>query len=112
MKIIIIDKQNELKSWIKKIGLTQKYFAELYCVHYYHDPHESDIKRFYEKFKKEVTRETTDISILDKYLQFLFTLDEFKDVGYVKPDFYDEDKFTDNFNKRMKKISKSITENF
>ncbi|MBC8237070.1 MAG: hypothetical protein H8E76_02455 [Helicobacteraceae bacterium] len=110
MEATIIDKQNELIMWIDKIGLTQKYFAGLYAQHIYHNPQEGEIQSFYEKYRGHMKRSTTKISVIDRYLNFLYTLDEFKDVGYIKPQFHYEDSFDDSFNKRMKKISKDITD--
>lgn len=70
----------------------------------------SGIAQYHEKFKKEISRKTTKIEVLDKYLEFLYSLDEFKKVGYVKP-FYikRDDLFNEEFNKKMKKISEEIT---
>ncbi len=112
MEATLTEKQNELRKWIKKIGLNQKYFAQLYAQHLYYDPHEDDIKAFYEKYKGHMKKDrtTTDVNIINKYLDFLFTLEEFKDTGYVKPTFHHKDRFSDSFNKRMEKISKKITE--
>lgn len=105
----INEKQKELKDCITKIGMTQKYFIEQYCIDNFNFT-EEEIIQYYEKFKKEITRETTKIEVLNKYFEFLYSLDEFKKVGYIKPicikrdDLFDED-----FNKRMKEISKEIS---
>ena len=48
--------------------------------------------------------------VLDKYFEFLYSLDEFKKVGYVKPFYIDDGKFDEDFNERMKKISENITD--
>lgn len=105
-------KQEELKNWITKIGMTPKYFIGLYCVenfYYEEDEEDIEIKRYYEKFKKEITRKTTKTEVLEKYFEFLYSLDEFKKAGYVKPFYVEDDSFDDEFNKRMKKISQEIT---
>lgn len=105
----IFEKQKELKDWITKIGMTQKYFIEQYCIDNFNFT-EEEIKQYHEKFKKEITRETTKIKILDKYFEFLYSLEEFKKVGYVKPICINrDDLFDKNFQERMKKISKEIT---
>ncbi|QKF66538.1 hypothetical protein AVENP_0982 [Arcobacter venerupis] len=105
----ILEKQKELKDWITKIGMTQKYFIEQYCIDNFNFT-EEEIRQYHEKFKKEISRKTTKIEVLDKYFEFLYSLDEFKKVGYVKP-FYikRDDLFDDDFNKKMKEISKEIT---
>ena len=110
MKNCIDSKKNELKNWISKIGMTQKYFAEIYCQEEYVEPSEEYIEQFYEKFKKQIGKNSKDISIIEKYFDFLFELEEFKKAGYVKPKFYFEDSFNDSFNKKMGKISEMISE--
>ena len=110
MEVTTYKKQKELISWIEKIGLKPKYFAEIYAQHLYNNPEEEEIKSFYEKFRGHMKRSTTKISVIDRYLDFLFTLEEFKDAGYIKPQFHYENSFDDSFNERMEKISKSITE--
>lgn len=106
----IKEKQDELKNWITKIGMTQKYFIEQYCIDNFNFTDE-EIEQYYEKFKKEITRTTTKIEVLDKYFEFLYSLDEFKNVGYVKPICIHRDELFDkNFQERMKKISKKITD--
>lgn len=103
-------KINELKDWIIKIGLTQKYFSQQYYIEVYEDLNEEEINRFYQKFKGHMKRKTTSIETINLYLNFLFEMDEFKNISYIKPKFYEEESFSDEFNKRMKKISKDITD--
>lgn len=104
----IKEKQKDLKEWITKIGMTQKNFIEQYCIDNFNFTDE-EIEQYYEKFKKEITRTTTKIEVLDKYFEFLYSLDEFKKVGYVKPFYIDDGTFDKNFNEKMKKISENIT---
>ena len=104
----IKEKQKDLKEWITKIGMTQKYLIEQYCIDNFNFTDE-EIEQYYEKFKKEITRTTTKIEVLDKYFEFLYSLDEFKKVGYVKPFYIDDGTFDKNFNEKMKKISENIT---
>lgn len=73
-----------LKSCIKKIGLTQKYFAQLYYIEIYEDLNEEKINSFYEKFKGHMKRETTKSEIIDVYLYFLHEMDEFKNNNYIE----------------------------
>ena len=101
----ISDKQNELIIWIDKIGLKQKHFAELYTMNLYHEPSEDDMRIFYEKFKGHMKRDTTKIAVIDRYLDFLFTLDEFKDTSYVKPTFHFKNKLSKKFIQEMMDIT-------
>ncbi len=96
----IKEKQEELKIWITKSGMTQKSFIGHYCNEFFSHYAEEDIEKYYDKFKKEITRTTTKIEILDKYFEFLYSLDEFKKVGYIKPFYVDDGKFDKYFNER------------
>ena len=101
-------KQNELKYWIKKIGFSQNKFAQHFCNDMMSE-HEEDIEKFPEAFKKQLQRKTTKVNIIDKYLEFLFTLSEFEELNKIKLNYIVNNNFGDIFNKRMKKISKNIT---
>jgi len=101
-------KQKKLKDWITKIGMTQKYFIGQYCVDNFANFTEEEIAQYYEKFKKEISRTTTKPEVLDKYFEFLYSLDEFKKVGYIKPIYIQEHEYDSQFDQRMKEISKQI----
>jgi len=101
-------KQKELKEWIKKISYTQNQFAQ----HFFNDTqseNEEETKRFQETFKKHLSRKSTSIQTIQKYLDFLFELPEFEVLGYIKPSYIENKKFTDTFNKKMLEISKKLT---
>lgn len=104
----IESKQRELKSWIKKLFKSQRYFSQQYYIETYDNYDEEDLERFYEAFKGHLKRKTTEIGIITKYLKFLFDSQEFRDSEYVKPKFYFSHEFSDEFNKRMSEISKKI----
>lgn len=103
-------KQQELKKWIKKLFKSQRFFALKYCIETNGYDDERDLNNCYEAFKGHLKRKTTDIGIIAKYLKFLFDSQEFKDFGYVKPEFYFPHEFSDEFNKRMKEVSKKISD--
>lgn len=104
-----LNKIDKLKFWIKEIGLKPKYFAEQYYISEYIEPNEADINKFYEKFRGHLKRNTTSDEIIDLYLNFLFDMDEFKNTTNIKANFYSEEAFSKEFNKKMKNISMKIT---
>lgn len=106
----IEERQKELKDWIIKIGMTVKYFSGQYCQDTFENFTEEEINQYYEKFKKELTRKTTKDEVLDKYFEYLYSLEEFKTAGYVKPFYIEDNDFNKEFNNRMKNISKEITD--
>lgn len=103
-------KQQELKKWIKKLFKSQKDFAQQYYMETYVNYDDEDLERFYEAFKGHLKRKTTDIGVISKYLKFLFDSQEFRDSESIKPEFYFLNELSNDFNLRMKKISKKITD--
>ena len=112
MKDELNKKQQELKSWLKKLGLSQPVFAERVFYHINDSDNEEEIKQFIERFKKAINRSSTDVKLIESYLDILFEQNEFLKLGLEKPQFYYENDFDDNFNKKMRKISQSISEGF
>lgn len=103
-------RQNELKEWLKKLGLSQNIFAERVFYEMNESDNEEEIKRFIERFKKAINRDSTDIKLIESYLKILYKQNEFLKLGLVTHEVYCKDEFYDVFNKRMKKISKNITD--
>lgn len=104
------ERQQNLKNWLKKLGLSQNIFAERVFYYMNDSDNEEEMKQFVERFKKAINRKTTNIKLIESYLDILFEQDEFLKLGLVKPSFHYENDFDDDFNKKMKEISKSISE--
>lgn len=104
------EKQQNLKNWLKKLGLSQNIFAERVFYYMNDSDNEEEMKQFVERFKKAINRKTTDIKLIESYLDILFEQDEFLKLGLVKLSFHYENDFDDDFNKKMKEISKTISE--
>jgi len=104
------EKQQNLKDWLKKLGLSQNIFAERVFYYMNESDNEEEMKQFIERFKKAINRDSTDIKLIESYLDILFEQNEFLKLGLVKPKFHYENDFDDIFNHRMKNISKSISE--
>jgi|TARA_R110002050_G_scaffold280862_1_gene427998 hypothetical protein len=106
----IEEKQNELKKWIKKLGMTRKYFAEQYFIEEYDSLNEEEINDFYEKFRGHLKRSTTPVETIEIYLNYLFEMEEFKKKYYIKPYYIEDNILSKKFVERMKKISSDITD--
>lgn len=104
------EKQQDLKNWLKKLGLSQNIFAERVFYHMNDSDNEEEMKQFIERFKKAINRDSTDIKLIESYHDILFEQNEFLKLGLVKPKFHYENDFDDEFNQRMKDISKSVSE--
>jgi hypothetical protein len=110
MKDELKQKQEELKQWLKKLGLSQNVFAQRVFYEINENDNEEEIKQFTERFKKAINRDSTDIGLIESYLKILYQQNEFLKLGLVVHESYCDDEFSDAFSKRMKKISKNITE--
>ena len=110
MKSELKQKQQELKDWLKKLGLSQNVFAERVFYEINESDNEQEIQQFIERFKKAINRESTDIGLIESYLKILHEQNEFLKLGLVNHEAYCEDEFPDVFNKRMKKLSEKITD--
>jgi hypothetical protein len=104
------EKQQVLKDWLKKLGLSQNIFAERVFYYMNDSDNEEEMKQFIERFKKAINRDSTDIKLIESYLDILFEQNEFLKLGLVKPVFHYENDFDDSFNKKMREISKNISE--
>ena len=110
MKDELKQKQQELKDWLKKLGLSQNVFAERIFYEINESDNEQEIQQFIERFKKAINRESTDIGLIESYLKILYQQNEFLKLGLVNHEAYCDDEFSDVFNKRMKKLSEKITD--
>lgn len=110
MNTLLEEKQQNLKDWLKKLGLSQNVFAERVFYYINDSDNIEEIKQFTERFKKAINRKTTDIKLIESYLDILFEQNEFLKLGFVKPVFHYENDFDDDFNKKMREISKNISE--
>ena len=116
METFMIDKlkkkQQELKDWMDKLGLSHNVFAERVYIHLNEISIDDDIetKKFIFRFKQAINRDTTKIKLIESYLDILFEQDEFLKLGLVKPKFHYENEFSKEFNIKMKDISKKISE--
>lgn len=104
-------KQAELRKWIKKLGMTYKYFARQFFIddYIYDNDNEEEIELFYEKFKGHLKRKTTPIETINIYLKYLYEMEEFKKKCYIKPNKIEDDIFGKEFDRKMKEISKCIS---
>ena len=102
--------QQNLKYWLKKLGLSQNIFAERAFYYMNDSGNDTEIKQFVERFKKAINRDSTDIKLIESYLDILFEQNEFLRLGLVKPKFHYNNDFDDMFNQSMRDISKSISE--
>lgn len=110
MKDKLKQKQQELKDWLKKLGLSQNVFAERVFYEINESDNEQEIQQFIERFKKAINRESTDIGLIESYLKILYQQNEFLKLGLINHEAYCDDEFSDVFNKRMKKLSEKITD--
>jgi hypothetical protein len=86
--------QSEIKNLIKKLGWSERKFAdEMYMLKLPdgRDDDEDEMDRFYESFKKQLNRSTTPSETLSEYLRLISQHEEVKKAKIVIPCFYNED---------------------
>lgn len=111
-KIEVTEKQEELKTWLKKIGLSQNQFADIFLLEHDDNCTEEEIRIFREKFKKQLNRDTTKSELLTTYLNYLFSMEKFKEAGYFRPQCTSEGILEPETVKMMRKISKELTDKY
>lgn len=104
------EKQILLKQLIKKLGWSQKKFSRRFFWEIYDSDNETEIKQFEEKFKKQISRKSTNEKLIDSYIDFLFSLEEAAQLEYKRPCNFSEFDFSKEFNRKMKQISKNIND--
>ncbi|MBU0720259.1 hypothetical protein KJ877_02840 [bacterium] len=103
-------KTEKLKRLIKKLFKSQKYFSEQYYIENYVNYDEEDLYKFFETFRGHLKRDTTPDETIEKYLNFIYSSDEFKKSEEIKSTYFYENDFDDIFNKEMQNISKKVSE--
>ncbi|HCM0819743.1 TPA: hypothetical protein N2785_004470 [Vibrio parahaemolyticus] len=78
-KLEIKNLQRQIKADLKGVGWSVRYFASKYITDTDdYDTPETDVKRFQESVKKQLSRSTTDIKLLEKYQNYIRQSDEFQ----------------------------------
>jgi len=100
-------KRSLLKTLIKQMGWSNNAFARRWVWEKEDTDDETEIKQFEERFKKQLARETTNDSLIDAYIDFLFLQPEAKKLDVVKPvgEQY-QDTLSDRFHRLSKKLNK------
>ncbi len=62
-----------------------------------------------ESFKKQLSRQSTKSKLLENYLRFIQSHEQWLKIGEIRPIFMSEEELSPEFNEGMKKISKLIT---
>lgn len=108
----VSEKQLELKTWLKKIGLSQNEFAAIFLLEHDDNCTEDEIKKFQGSFKKQLNRASTKVEALEKYLDYLFSIEKFKEAGYFRPKCSSKGILDPVAEKMMRKISRELSDKF
>ncbi|MGM0497924.1 MAG: hypothetical protein ACQESJ_08405 [Bacteroidota bacterium] len=103
--------QNDIKEVLGKIGWKIPRFAERVFYEKFNTDVEEEIKRFIEKFKKDIHRNSSThlkLREIKEYQRILYDLDEVRKTDLILPRNLFKDKFSDEFNQKMKEVSKLI----
>jgi len=97
--------QTDIKNQLASLGWSQKRFVREYDKNLKYKS-----KLTVESLKKQLSRPTTEPRLLKTYLEFIESHSDYQKLGLIKPVNTSKNQFDDEFNNKMKQISKSITE--
>ena len=101
--------QVEIKRLLDSLKWSQKRLGrEFYYAKHEFEDDESEIKRYEEKAKKDLSRESTKPGVLQSYLRIIVQHDEFKKLSLVIPIYQKNSKLSPTFESEMENISKLI----
>lgn len=105
-------KQQELKCYLKQIGLSQRSFAKRWFMEHNDTDADPEIRQFEETFKKQLSRASTDEELIDTYIKFLLDQREAKSLDLIRPvgDLYPKDELSDRFYQLSKSLNQKTTE--
>lgn len=99
-------KRELLKTLIKQMGWSNNAFAKRWVWEKNDTDDKIEVKQFEERFKKQLARETTNESLIDAYIEFLFRQSEAKNLDMVKPvGEQHQDTLSDRFCRLSKKLN-------
>jgi len=103
--------QEEIKRLLNKLKWSQKRLGrELYFAKHEYEDDNLELKRYEEKVKKDLTRKTTKIGVLETYLDLISQHNEFKNIGFEIPTYMSSGVLGDEMEIEMEKISKLASE--
>jgi hypothetical protein len=105
--------QSEIKNTMSSLGWKTTHLAEVLYVAINDDDVQNDdpeeIKRFYEKLKGQLKRETTNPELLANYLKILSEHPEVQKHKLILPIYPKNNCLSDKFVAKMSQLSKEIT---
>jgi hypothetical protein len=103
--------QESIKTIMASLGWSVPHLAEVIytATHDEHQHCDDELKRFREKIKKELNRETTKPEKLEQYLRVISQDREFEKIDLIIPNYIPDPDMSDDMLKGLKGISKKIT---
>lgn len=96
--------QEEIKGELSRLSWSLSDFVKTYDKHCKYNSKLTD-----ESFKKQLSRSTTNPNLLEGYLNFIHSHDQWQRLGMIRPCFSSEEEFETETNIEMKNISKLIS---
>lgn len=104
---------NELQKEIKKILTSMNWSQKRLARELYYERNDSDdeveLRREEEKIKKALSRPTTQVALLESYLNFIRSHRDFSVVDKVIPLYQSSGILSDYLESELKEISKSLS---
>lgn len=104
--------QKIIKDLCSRAGLSQKELARRIYREENEIDNEDEIRHFEERFKKDLTRPTTQPNRLLQYLDTMRQIPAIEKADLVIPKYYSTNKLDKELEKAISQISKGISSNF
>ncbi len=104
-----IELQKEIKSILAKLKWSQKRLGREYYIVKNEFDDDDEIKKYEEKVKKDLSRETTKSELLIAYLEVISQHQEFQNLNVMIPTYCKSEVLSDTMEHGMSNISKLIT---
>lgn len=104
---------DKLKEMLKKLGWTQRQFADHYfenVINLNDAEWVEEANTFYEKLKKNLQRSTTPVASIQGYIEYLEKTDDFRKVGGIRTQCISDDLLNVEMMEELKDISKCVTD--
>lgn len=105
----LLEKKKEFLKALEMSGFSQRKFADYYLEGLDFDCTEDQKRKFREKLKKDMGRDTTKISVVNGYLEVLYDSEEYRRSGWVRPQVLAVEVLTAESKRSMRSISKELT---
>lgn len=102
--------QKTIKELCSRVGWSQKALARQLHYELYDTDNECEIRQFEERFKKDLSRSTTQPERLERYLDLMREMPEIEKAGLIVPQYLPTDALDIEVEEALAIVSKELTD--